>query len=48
MFHSPQWLALLTARPGCAVQAFDTGHWVMVEQPAAFNACVAAWLATAH
>ncbi|MDO9164549.1 MAG: alpha/beta hydrolase [Rhodoferax sp.] len=45
MFHSPQWLAQVARRPGCAVQAFRTGHWVMVDQPAAFNQCVDAWLA---
>ncbi|MDP3654093.1 MAG: alpha/beta hydrolase [Rhodoferax sp.] len=44
MFHSPQWIAQLAQRPGSAVQAFGTGHWVMVEQPAEFNACVTAWL----
>ena len=44
MFHSPQWLAALAARPDCAVRAFPTGHWVMVQQPQAFNQCVRAWL----
>ncbi len=46
MFHSPLWLERLAAQPGCAVQAFATGHWVMVQQPHVFNACVAAWLAS--
>ena len=45
MFHSPAWLEKLAARPGCAVQGFDTGHWIMVQQPAAFNTAVRAWLA---
>jgi pimeloyl-ACP methyl ester carboxylesterase len=44
MFHSPQWLAALAQRPGCAVQAFHTGHWVMVQQPKAFNDGVLSWL----
>jgi pimeloyl-ACP methyl ester carboxylesterase len=44
MFHSPQWLAALAARAGCAVHAFPTGHWVMVQQPEAFNRCVREWL----
>jgi cis-3-alkyl-4-acyloxetan-2-one decarboxylase len=44
MFHSPQWLAALAARADCAVRAFPTGHWVMVQQPQAFNQCVRAWL----
>lgn len=44
MFHSPEWLAQLQARPGCAVQALPTGHWVMRDKPAEFHACVLAWL----
>lgn len=46
MFHSPEWLADLQARPGCAVQALATGHWVMLDRPAEFQACVQAWLGT--
>jgi pimeloyl-ACP methyl ester carboxylesterase len=44
MFHSPQWMAQLSQQPGSKVQGFQTGHWVMVQQPAAFNACVLDWL----
>lgn len=44
MFHSPHWAAKVAALPGGAVREFRTGHWVMVEQPEAFNACVAEWL----
>ena len=44
MFHSPGWLADLAARPGCAVEAFATGHWVMAQQPAQFSRCVRQWL----
>jgi pimeloyl-ACP methyl ester carboxylesterase len=44
MFHSPDWLTTLGARPGCAVRPFSTGHWVMAQQPAAFNQCVVEWL----
>jgi cis-3-alkyl-4-acyloxetan-2-one decarboxylase len=47
MFHSPDWLAGLAERPGCAVQSFPTGHWVMLQQPEAFNRCVASWLTNA-
>ncbi len=47
MFHSPKWLAQVAAQPGSKVQAFRTGHWVMVEQPAVFNECVSAWLGKA-
>ena len=44
MFHSPQWLEEVRLRPHCAVQVFPTGHWVMVQQPEAFNRCVLEWL----
>ena len=44
MFHSSQWLAALAQRTDCAVRAFRTGHWVMVQQPDAFKECVLAWL----
>lgn len=44
MFHSPEWLAQLQARPGSAVQALPTGHWVMLDKPAEFQACVLGWL----
>jgi pimeloyl-ACP methyl ester carboxylesterase len=44
MFHSAAWLARLSTRPGCAVQLFSTGHWVMAQHPDAFNQCVVAWL----
>ena len=43
-FHSAAWLDALAARPGCAVHGLDTGHWVMRQQPAAFNALVRDWL----
>lgn len=45
MLHSPSWLAELAARPGCAVVAFPTGHWVMAQQPVEFYRCVRQWLA---
>ena len=44
MFHSPTWLEHLGAKPGCRVQAMDTGHWVMVDRPQEFNQAVQAWL----
>ncbi len=44
MFHSARWLALQAARPGCTVQGFRCGHWVMLNQPQAFNALVCDWL----
>ncbi len=47
MFHSPEWLAWINSRPGSAAKAFPTGHWVMVEQPEAFNQRVRDWLDSA-
>ena len=44
MFHSPTWLAQAASRPGSAVQAFKAGHWVMLDQPAEFHACIRRWL----
>lgn len=44
LFHSPQWAQQLATLPGCAVREFNTGHWVMVEQPEAFNQCMGDWL----
>ena len=44
MFHSPRWLAALVTTPGCAVQGFDAGHWLMRQKPALFSASVRTWL----
>lgn len=44
MFHSAQWLATLGTTPGCQVLGFDAGHWLMKQQPAAFNRAVRDWL----
>ena len=43
-FHSPQWLDELRSSPANHVEPFDTGHWVMLEEPGRFNAVVEAWL----
>ncbi len=45
-FHSPAWADKLAAKPGNQVVAFDTGHWVMSQQPERFNEVVRTWLAT--
>ena len=45
MFHSSAWAAEVAAVPCNRVLAFDTGHWVMVAEPGAFNRAVAEWLA---
>ena len=44
-FQTKEWLDKIAAQPSCEVQGFDTGHWVMLQQPEAFNAAVGAWLA---
>lgn len=43
-FQSARWLEALAAAPGNQVQAFPAGHWVMVDQPAAFQQTVTDWL----
>lgn len=44
-FHAQTWLDELQKRPGNEVIAFDTGHWVMLQQPERFNRVVRDWLA---
>jgi cis-3-alkyl-4-acyloxetan-2-one decarboxylase len=44
MFHSRPWAQRLAAQPGCRVVAFPTGHWIMIDQPRAFNDALLAWL----
>ena len=44
MFHSARWLAALGSTPGCKVQGFDAGHWLMHQQPTQFTAAVRVWL----
>lgn len=44
MFHSPGWLQQILERPGNRVQAFDCGHWLMVDRADEFNASVTEWL----
>jgi pimeloyl-ACP methyl ester carboxylesterase len=46
MFHSRPWAERLAAIPGNRVVPFATGHWIMVQEPKAFNAALRAWLAT--
>jgi pimeloyl-ACP methyl ester carboxylesterase len=43
-FHSPAWAADIAGRPGSRVEAFDCGHWVMVQRRDALNAVMLAWL----
>lgn len=45
MFHSQAWIDRLAARAPNRVIALPTGHWVMVQEPRAFNEAIAAWLA---
>lgn len=44
MFHSQPWEEKMDALPGNKVVAFDTRHWVMSEQPEAFNKLAVEWL----
>lgn len=44
MFQSKSWLTRVATKQGNQVLAMDTGHWVMREQPQAFNRLVLDWL----
>jgi pimeloyl-ACP methyl ester carboxylesterase len=44
MFHTKAWLEELQKRNGSRVVEFDTGHWVMLQQPDRFNQVVDDWL----
>ncbi len=44
MFHAKAWIDDLLAGPGNQVVEFDTGHWVMSEQPERFNQVASRWL----
>ncbi|MCB1843776.1 MAG: alpha/beta hydrolase [Halioglobus sp.] len=44
MFHSPAWLQTLSENPANRLQAFDCGHWLMIEEAEAFNTSAAEWL----
>ena len=44
MFHAKKWVDDLLARQSNRVEEFDTGHWVMSEQPDRFNNVVDDWL----
>lgn len=43
-FHSPAWAERVAQQAGSAVMAFETGHWVMLDQPEPFNRAVVRWL----
>jgi pimeloyl-ACP methyl ester carboxylesterase len=46
MFHSQEWAGKLLQTPGNQVLGFDTGHWIMTQQPQSFNQAVLSWLAS--
>jgi pimeloyl-ACP methyl ester carboxylesterase len=46
LFHTTAWADALAARPGNHVSAFQTGHWVMSQEPERFNQVVDSWLRT--
>jgi pimeloyl-ACP methyl ester carboxylesterase len=43
-FHAKKWADELLTQKGNEVVEFDTGHWVMSEQPERFNQVVSGWL----
>jgi pimeloyl-ACP methyl ester carboxylesterase len=43
-FHTPRWADALAARPECRVEAFDTGHWIMLDAPQRFHGMLREWL----
>jgi pimeloyl-ACP methyl ester carboxylesterase len=43
-FHARAWTDALARQPGNRVESFDTGHWVMLQQPERFNEVVGGWL----
>ena len=45
MFHAQAWLDELLKRKENRVLEFDTGHWIMLQQPERFNQAVGSWLA---
>jgi pimeloyl-ACP methyl ester carboxylesterase len=47
-FHSAEWAQALARWPGSRVLPMHTGHWVMCQEPQAFNAAVASWLEATH
>ena len=44
-FHAKSWADAVAAIPGNEVVPFETGHWVMLQEPARFNEVVVRWLA---
>lgn len=44
MFHTEKWAKKIEATKGNKVQAFKSGHWVMVEKADEFNKVVLEWL----
>jgi pimeloyl-ACP methyl ester carboxylesterase len=44
MFHTSRWVRQLNRTTGCAAHSLDTGHWVMRQKPAEFNAILKDWL----
>ena len=46
MFHSDEFVDALNRNKdkGCRVQAFNTEHWVMLEEPAKYTKFVVNWL----
>jgi cis-3-alkyl-4-acyloxetan-2-one decarboxylase len=45
-FHTQAWLHALSARADCRAVPFAAGHWLMRQQPEAFNAAALDWLSS--
>lgn len=43
-FHTEAWAQAIARQPGSRVEAFDTGHWVMVRGRERFNQVLRQWL----
>lgn len=43
-FQAPAWIEWVKSQPKNTVEPFDTNHWVMIQDPARFNAVVKGWL----
>lgn len=44
MFHSPEWLEALMQKEGNKVEAYDCGHWIMIDEAEALNTSVEEWI----
>jgi pimeloyl-ACP methyl ester carboxylesterase len=43
-FQTREWTQRIAAQAGSRAEGFDTGHWVMLQQPQAFHTALSDWL----